>query len=144
MGNPLLNPHSFSPTLSLNHNWFNAACLPRMFQSLCREHDLSTHAIRDLQDDMNGMEFEVLVQGLLKANYGMDWHGWWEIVQWNMKHREKNSEGYRMSFDEEKEKVLEIVNQWLIRAESKMVPELREKVMAFKDYLLAKTISDLV
>ena len=114
-----------------------------MYESLCREHDLSTHAIRDLQDDMNRTEFEVLVQGLLKANYGMDWHDWWEIVEWNMKYREKNSEEYRMSFDEENEKGLEIVNQWLTRAESKMIPELRVQVMAFQEYLLGKTIPDL-
>lgn len=114
-----------------------------MYQSLCREHDLSTHAIRDLQDDIDRTEFEVLVQGLLKANYGMDWHDWWEIVEWNVKYREKNSEEYRMGFEEEKEKQLGIVNQWLLRTEVEMIPELGEQVMAFRDYLLGKSSSSL-
>ena len=66
-----LNGYSidFSPTLSINHNWFNAACLQRMYEALCVQRKLSINAIRDLQDEP---EFEDLVQPLMKANYGMD------------------------------------------------------------------------
>jgi hypothetical protein len=107
-----------------------------MYQSFCREHDLSTHAIRDLRDDMEASEFEILVQGLLKANYGMDWLGWWDIVEWNMRYREDHAhEECRVSVYEEKEIVLGIVDQWLTRLEAETIPMLKDQVVAFRDYL---------
>jgi hypothetical protein len=107
-----------------------------MYQSLCREHELSTHAIRDLRDDMESTEFEILVQGLLKANYGMDWQGWWEIIEWNMRYRENHPhEEYRMSVYEEKKIVMGIVAKWLTRGEAEMIPVLKDQVVAFRYYL---------
>jgi len=122
-----------SPTLSLNHNWFNAACLKRMYDSLCREYTLSTFAIRDLKAGMDPMEFEGLVQGLLKANYGMDWNSWWEHVEWNLKNC---GNGPRMYWEREREIVLDVAVSWLARVEAKLIPGVNDRVMALREFLV--------
>ena len=130
----VLGPSLLSrPTLSLNHNWFNGACVRRMYDSLCREYTLSEHAIRDLKEGMEAVEFEGLVQGLLKANYGMDWDSWWELIEWNVRNRE---EEHRMSWDEERGIVLEIMEMWLVRDEADLIPGVKDRVIALKGYLL--------
>ena len=139
MGISTSNATNYSPTLSLNHNWFNAACLQRMYESLCREHELSMHAIRDLRHDMDGREFEMLVQGLLKANYGMDWEHWWELVEWNYRNRGDEN---RMDQAEEREIVLRILREWLGREEVSFLPEIRTCVLAFHDYLSREGLTD--
>lgn len=142
-----------SPTLSLNHNWFNAACLTRMYDSLCREYTLSTHAIRDLQRDTPPEDFETLVQNLLKANYGMNWKQWWDLVEWNIKTRPDDGKmgdmkmgnvktgdvysgmGNRMDEDEELGIVLQIIHRWLGRDEVNFLIEVKTQVLAFQKYL---------
>lgn len=126
-------PDISSPTLSLNHNWFNAACLKRMYDSLCREYTLSTFAIRDLKAGVDAIEFEELVQGLLKANYGMDWNSWWEHVEWNFKNW---GDGPRMCRDREREIVLDVVVSWLARAETKLIPRVKDRVLALREFLV--------
>jgi len=121
-----------SPTLSLNHNWFNAACLRRMYDSLCREYTLSVNAIRDLKEGMDVVEFEGLVQGLLKANYGMDWESWWELVDWNIRHRDDRN---RVNWDAERAIALDVVEMWLAREEASLIPGVKDRVMLLREYL---------
>jgi hypothetical protein len=104
-----------------------------MYDSLCREYTLSEHAIRDLKEGMEVVEFEGLVQGLLKANYGIDWDSWWELLEWNVRNRE---EEHRMSWDEESGIVLEAVEMWLVRDEADLIPGVKDRVIALKEYLL--------
>jgi hypothetical protein len=108
-----------------------------MYDSLCAQHTLSANAIRDLRDDMQQSEFEGLVQGLLKANYGMDWNTWWELIEWNIQNRE--DEMWRQNgMDEEEEKtiVLDIVEDWLRRSETELLPQLRQQVMVLRKDLI--------
>jgi hypothetical protein len=101
-----------------------------MYDALCVQYTLSRGAIWDLRDDP---EYEELVQGLLKANWGMDWDSWWEIIEWNVRNRRENVN--RMNFDEEKGIVLGIVEEWLKREEVNKLLEVRQRVIAFRDYL---------
>ena len=103
-----------------------------MYDSLCREYDLSTYAIRDLKAGMDAVEFEGLVQGLLKANYGMDWNCWWEHIEWNVTNRKT---GPRMCWGEEREIVLDVVESWLAREEAKLMPGVKERVMALREHI---------
>jgi hypothetical protein len=101
-----------------------------MYDALCIQYTLSRDAIGDLRDDP---EYEGLVQGLLKANWGMDWDSWWEIVEWNVRNRGEDVS--RMDFNEEKCNVLSIVEEWLKREEVDKLLEVKIRVMAFRDYL---------
>jgi JmjC domain, hydroxylase len=120
-----------SLTLSINHNWFNASCLSRMYDSLVHQRTLSIDAIRDLQG-MDPIEFEDLVQGLMKANYGMDWNLFWELVEWNVKHR---GDEHRFCLEEENVIVSKVLEKWLNREEAQYLTTLKERVIAFRDYL---------
>ena len=84
---------------------------------------------------MDRFEFEGLVQTLLKANWGMDWAGWWELVDWNVRNRENID---RFPEEEEKEIILEVVEKWLRREEAEMLVEIRTQVLALKGYLMGK------
>lgn len=101
-----------------------------MYQSLCEQYHLSQHAIWDLRDQE---EFEELVQGLLHANYGMNWESWWELVEWNVKHR---IEGNRMDVKEEREIVLRILEDWLEREEVGKLKDVKGQVILLKNYLI--------
>jgi len=105
-----------------------------MYESLCEQHTLSSDAIADLRDTVEKEEFEGLVQGLLKANYGMDWSHWWELVEWNVRSREDDEN--RMGEEEEREIVLSIMKLWFRRDEVEMLPSVKEQVVAFWEYLL--------
>lgn len=125
-----------SPTLSLNHNWFNASCLERMYSSLCEQHTLSAEAIADLQDQVEEREFEELVQGLLKANHGLNWAEWWGLIEWNVETR--NSDAWkenRMPEEEERKVVLTIIKDWLERKETEVLSDVRRRVVAFRESL---------
>ena len=101
-----------------------------MYDELCIQYTLSRNAIWDLRDDP---DYEGLVQRLLKANWGMDWDSWWEIVEWNVRNR---GEGVnRINFDEEKRIVLGIVEEWSKREEIDKILNVRQRVMAFRDHL---------
>jgi hypothetical protein len=124
-----------------------------MYDSLCREYTLSTHAIRDLQRDTPPEDFETLVQNLLKANYGMNWKQWWDLVEWNIKTRPDDGKmgdmkmgnvktgdvysgmGNRMDEDEELGIVLQIIHRWLGRDEVNFLIEVKTQVLAFQKYL---------
>jgi len=103
-----------------------------MYDSLCREYALSVHAIRDLKEGMDVAEFEGLVQGLLKANYGMDWESWWELVDWNIRHRDDMN---RMNWDAERAIVSDVVEMWLAREEASLIPGVKGRVMLLREYL---------
>lgn len=130
----LLQTNLISPTLSLNHNWFNAACLQRMYDSLCREHTLSTYAIRDLKEGMDAVEFEELVQGLLKENYGMDWNSSWELIEWNVKNRGNED---RMCLEEEERILVGVVEMWLRRDEARLISGVKDRVLGLKLHLVS-------
>jgi len=106
-----------------------------MYDSLCEQHTLSTNAIQDLKDQVEKSEFSDLAQGLLKANYGMDWNLWWEIIEWNVRNR---GEVERMDVREERGIVLDIVDMWLCREESAKLIQLRQQVLEFREYLFGK------
>ena len=106
-----------------------------MFSALCTQHVLSTNAISDLRDSMDRAEFEGLVQGLLKANWGMNWGGWWELVDWNVRNR---GDVERFPEDEEREIVLEAVEEWLGREEARLLGEVRDRVLALRQFLMGK------
>ena len=101
-----------------------------MYDALCIQYTLSRDAIWDLRDDP---EYEGLVQRLLKANWGIDWDSWWEIVEWNVRNRGEDVN--RMNVDEEKGIVLGIVEEWLEREEVDKLLEAKKRVMAFQEYL---------
>lgn len=103
-----------------------------MYDSLCWQCYLSQQAISDLKEGTEAVEFEGLVQGLLKANYGMDWDSWWELVEWNIKNREDEN---RMSWDEERAIVQEIVSKWLNREEALLIPGAKDRVIALREYV---------
>ena len=100
-----------------------------MYDSLCIQYTLSRNAISDLRDDG---EFEMLIQNLLKANYGMDWDLWWELVEWNFIHREANE---RMNLEEERDVIMEIVDLWLEREETGKLIDIKQRVIEFRKYL---------
>jgi hypothetical protein len=106
-----------------------------MFSALCTQHVLSTNAISDLRDSMDRAEFEGLVQGLLKANWGLNWAGWWELVDWNVRNR---GDVERFPEDEEREIVLEAVEEWLGREEARLLGEVRDRVLALRQFLMGK------
>jgi hypothetical protein len=108
-----------------------------MYDSLCIQHSLSADAIRDLRDGCEPREFEELVQGLMKANYGMDWETWWNLVEWNVRNR--GHDIYvenRMDENEENAIVLGILVQWLKTAEAGLLTVLRARVITFQGYLI--------
>ena len=108
-----------------------------MYDSLCIQHTLSANAICDLRDDMPKSEFEGLVQGLLKANYGMDWNSLWELIEWNVRHRRDDMHREnRMDEDEEKTIVLKIVKDWLRQSEAELLPQLRKLVVGLREDLI--------
>jgi len=78
-----------------------------MYDALCREWELSRHAIRDLEDEEGFVE---LVEGLVKANWGMDWSGFWECVEWNV--RERQDEDMQMRREEETAIVAKLRARW--------------------------------
>ena len=106
-----------------------------MFSALCTQHVLSTNAISDLRDSMDRAEFEGLVQGLLNANWGMNWAGWWELVDWNVRNK---GDVERFPDDEEREIVLEAVEEWLGREEARLLGEVRDRVLALRQFLVGK------
>jgi hypothetical protein len=110
-----------------------------MYGSLCTQYTLSRDAIWDLREEE---EFEELIQGLLKANYGMNWDGWWELVEWNFLNR--GTEENRMYEREEREIILKIVEDWLRREEVGKLWNVKERVLAFQNRLngieLAKNV----
>ena len=108
-----------------------------MFTALCEQHGLSTIAISDVRDFMERGEFEGLVQGLLKANWGMNWAGWWELVDWNVRNR---GDVERFPEDEEREIVIEVAEEWLGREEACVLGDVRERVLALKEFLEGKGV----
>jgi hypothetical protein len=100
-----------------------------MYDSLCIQYTLSKNAILDLRDEE---EFEQLIQNLLKANYGMDWNLWWELVEWNFHHRGTDE---RMNLEEEGNVIVEIVKLWLEREEAGKLLDIKRRVMEFREYL---------
>jgi hypothetical protein len=106
-----------------------------MFSALCTQHVLSRSAISDLRDSMDRAEFEGLVQGLLKANWGLNWAGWWELVDWNVRNR---GDVERFPEDEERDIVLEAVEEWLGREEARLLGEVRDRVLALRQFLMGK------
>ncbi|GAA6042234.1 hypothetical protein JCM8097_005109 [Rhodosporidiobolus ruineniae] len=60
------------PTLSLNHNWANAFCLPSIYSSLCTEVDRARDAIEDVR--------ELLVEAARRRGEGEEgWRAEWEV-----------------------------------------------------------------
>jgi hypothetical protein len=104
--------------------------LERMYDALEHQYTLSRAAIADLEDEEG---FEGLVQGLLRANWGMDWRGWWDVVEWNCWDRGRWGEG-------EREVVLGIVERWLGREEVRELPEVKGRVEELKDFLGMKGV----
>ena len=91
-----------------------------MFDALCRQWDLSAFAIRDLRE-LEGMEeFIGLVEGLLKANWGMNWVEFWECVVWNVDNRGMG-EVERMDREEEMEIVRRVLEKWKQRKEAEIL-----------------------
>lgn len=132
-----------------------------MYSSLCTQYTLSKAAILDLSQEK---DFEELVQDLLRANWGLNWEGWWRLVQWNMKVRvnvqrrdvlekrmgEKEVNGVgvmqvgeekgdnKMGEKEERDIVQRILEDWIEREEVLKLVELRAGVIAFREYLEGK------
>ena len=101
-----------------------------MYDSLCTQYTLSKNAIWDLREEE---EFEDLIQRLLKANYGMNWDGWWELIEWNFLNRV--TEENRMCEREEREIILKIVEDWLRREEVGKLWNVKERVLTFRNHL---------
>lgn len=80
------------------------------------------------------------MQGLLKANWGMDWAVWWELVDWNVRNR---GDGERFPEEEETGIVIAVAEEWLGREEACVLGEIRERVVALKEFLEGKAALEL-
>jgi hypothetical protein len=79
--------HNLShPTLSLNHNWCNAHCLPAMYSSLCDEVSRAREAIADVKELLERRKGELGEEGVRRE---------WEIEVDGLVER---SEGWRCVF----------------------------------------------
>ena len=107
-----------------------------MYSSLCEQYALSVEAIADLRGQVEEKEFEELVQGLLKANHGLNWAEWWDLIEWNVKTR--NSDAWkenRMPEAEERKVVLTMIEDWLARKETEVLSDVKRRVAAFRESL---------
>jgi hypothetical protein len=101
-----------------------------MYAALEEQCILSRKAIADLE----GFEgFEGLVQGLLKANWGMDWDEFWRIVDWNCRHPCRGD--WKMVVPEERAIVLGVIGRWLGRAEVRELSVVMRCVEALREFL---------
>eukprot|EP00510_Aplanochytrium_minuta_P003806 CAMPEP_0184011800 /NCGR_PEP_ID=MMETSP0954-20121128/4029_1 /TAXON_ID=627963 /ORGANISM="Aplanochytrium sp, Strain PBS07" /LENGTH=398 /DNA_ID=CAMNT_0026291659 /DNA_START=336 /DNA_END=1532 /DNA_ORIENTATION=+ len=71
-------------TLSINHNWFNAYCLPSVSDYLSEQLTLTRSALIDIRknEDTNifDFQFEQKCEQILKLNVGMNFQQWIELV----------------------------------------------------------------
>jgi len=102
-----------------------------MYAALEHQCVLSSQAISDLTGEEG---FQGLVQGLLRANWGMNWEDWWTLIEWSCRHRCEGD--LRMGVDEERGIVLGLMEMWLRREEVVELPGVRERVEALRGYLL--------
>jgi len=116
-----------------------------MYTALCEQYTLSSNAIQDIRSEIPRNEFEENVQTLMKANWGMDWKTWWELLEWNVTtpstrlERVDIGDGLRtvieieerMTESEEKKIVLRIIKDWSKREETFHLEGLRKKVIMF-------------
>jgi len=108
-----------------------------MYAALAHQCSLSSQAISDLAGEEG---FQGLVQGLLKANWGMNWEEWWGLVEWSCRHRCEG--GLRMGMEEERGIVLGVIEMWLRREEVVALPEVRKRVEALRGFLLTGELMD--
>jgi len=120
-----------------------------MYTALCEQYKLSCNAIQDIRTSIPRAEFEEQVQTLMKANWGMDWKTWWELLEWNVTTPSTRLERVdvglavgmvveieeRMSKDEEKKIVRRIMKDWSKREETFHLEGLRSKVAIFKSLM---------
>ena len=102
-----------------------------MYAALEHQCVLSSQAISDLSEEEG---FQGLVQGLLRANWGMNWEDWWRLIEWSCRH--PCEADVRMGVDEERGIVLGLIEMWLRREEVVELPGVRERVEALRGYLL--------
>ncbi|PNG99490.1 JmjC domain-containing protein 4, partial [Tetrabaena socialis] len=72
---------NLADTLSLNHNWVNGHNLHWTWALLRRQYVDAAAAIDDCRELCAADEFEGLVQANLKANAGLDFRGFVELLQ---------------------------------------------------------------
>ncbi|XP_027198348.2 2-oxoglutarate and iron-dependent oxygenase JMJD4-like [Dermatophagoides pteronyssinus] len=70
-------------TISINHNWFNACNLERIFNNLLNALDDVQNEIKDLKVDMNddGEEWNELCDKILTIHFGMNRQYFLEIIR---------------------------------------------------------------
>jgi hypothetical protein len=79
--------------ISINHNFFSAPTLPRIFLALIISQNRVEESIQDVKEmiierlGLNGgweEEWVEEVQGLLERDAGWGWRGFWDCVQRNL------------------------------------------------------------
>ena len=71
-------------TISINHNWANFHCVPRMWCYLTSELELVEKEISDCRDLMNDQEWFEQCQLVLRANIGLDFSEFLDFVLANL------------------------------------------------------------
>ncbi|RWS11111.1 jmjC domain-containing protein 4-like protein [Dinothrombium tinctorium] len=68
-------------TISINHNWFNACNLNIVWNDLRKALRETEHELDDIRSLIDPLEFQHECQKVLKANYGMDYTQFVDILE---------------------------------------------------------------
>ena len=71
-------------TISINHNWANFHCVPRMWKYLTSELELVEEEISDCRHLMTDLEWDKQCQVVLRANIGISFMEFVEFVLFNL------------------------------------------------------------
>lgn len=81
--------------ISINHNWFNATNICYIWSGL---QNALQDVERELEDIRDVPEFDEQCQIVLKANHGLDYQGFFDILK-HIQLKRKKSEGWQAEFD---------------------------------------------
>lgn len=73
-------------TISINHNWANFHCVPKMWKYLTSELMLVEREISDCRDLMSDREWYEQCQLVLRANIGIDFTEFFQFILINLKY----------------------------------------------------------
>ena len=76
---------NIADTISINHNWANFHCVPRIWSYLTSELQLVEHEIRDCRHLMTDGEWDEQCQVVLRANIGLSFREFFDFVLFNLK-----------------------------------------------------------
>lgn len=122
---------NIGPTLSINHNWINAASLNSIYQNLVTEMHQSEEAIIDLKYDniLDEQGFAAVVEELTLENAGMNWDTFFGLIKFRLKHESCYiSTRLRPPESYEKQVIYSICQDWQQLEVAKLLPEVGQLV----------------